>query len=238
MIALDHAVPFKVVSKAIAPSDVLFVTEASPWGKLGFDVVEAALPSVTPVFWSPGMTKPDLSGWRGKWILSFKADLILSRSTLERAKEGALNFHPSPPKYRGLGGYWWALHNGDKSFGVTAHHMDEQIDHGEIIKTDSFAILPRETVESLKERAAIHSLRLLRATVEDIQSGRPFAPCGAKWEPHLYTSKELAQAQSAQAATARRALAALEVVHGGIIGLSDEKAGTPQTDRTAKLALG
>jgi methionyl-tRNA formyltransferase len=238
MIALDHAAPFKVVSKAIAPSDVLFVTEASPWGKLGYDVVEAALPSVTPVFWSPGMPKPDLSGWRGNWILSFKADLILSRSTLERAKEGSINFHPSPPKYRGLGGYWWALRNGDKSFGVTAHHMDEQIDHGEIIKTDSFAILPRETVESLKERAAIHSLRLLRTTVEDIQSGRAFVPCGAKWEPHLYTSKELAQAQSVQEATTRRALGTLATIHDGIAVLGEAKAEAPRTDRSSRLALG
>jgi methionyl-tRNA formyltransferase len=238
MIALDLSVSLQRVSKAIAPSEVLFVTEASTWGDRGYKAVAAALPDVTPVIWSPGMPKPDLSGWRGDWILSFKADLILSRQTLENAKKGAINFHPSPPKYRGLGGYWWALHNGDQDYGVTAHLMDEQIDHGQIIKTDSFAILPRDSVESLKERAAIHSLMLLRQTVEDIRNGRPFTPSGAEWEPHLYTSKQLALAQRAQAATAKRALSALEAVHGAIADSGDEKLGTFPADRSAKLSLG
>jgi phosphoribosylglycinamide formyltransferase-1 len=238
MIALDATPLRRTISSGIVPSDVLYVAECSPWGKLGYEAVRKVLPSVQPVYWSPGMPKPDLSGWRGDWIIAFKADLILPRTTLECAKKGAINFHPSPPRYRGLGGYWWALHNGDKDYGVTAHHMDEQIDHGTIVKTDSFPILPKETEASLKERAAIHSLMLLRETLDAIQSGKPLAPCGVEWEPHLYTSKELAQAQSAQAAVTRRALVALEVVHGGIVSLSDEKAGTPQTDRSAKLALG
>jgi len=206
--------------------DVLYVTECSPWGKIGYEKAAKAFRSVQPVFWSPGMPKPDLSGWQGDWIISFKSDLILSRDILDRAKKGAINFHPSPPKYRGLGGYWWALHNGDDVFGVTCHHMNERIDHGAIIATKSLPIFSGETVESLKHRAAIYSLELLNETLNDIISEKPLVPCGAKWEQHLYTSKELALAQRAHAANgdscamqpviksldARRALLALEAI--------------------------
>jgi len=194
---LNLAPSHRIVSNDAVPSEVLYVTERSAWGQLGYETVSNAFRSVFPVFWSPGMPKPDLSGWQGDWIISFKSDLILSRDILERAKKGAINFHPSPPKYRGIGGYWWALHNGDDAFGVTCHHMNERIDHGEIIKTESFPIWPGETVESLKHRAALNSLALLNKTLDAILSGKPLVPCGAKWEPHLYTSQELALAQSA-----------------------------------------
>lgn len=167
--------------------------------------------SVAAVYWSPGMPKPDLSHWQGDWIIAFKADLILPRSVLDRARKGAINSHPSPPKYRGLGGYWWAIHNGDAAYGVTVHHMDERIDHGEIINTLSFPIKPDDTVASLKHTAAMQSLDLLQETLKIIQSGQPLVPCGIKWEPHLYTSKQLALAQRAAA------LKTLQEVQCGII---------------------
>jgi methionyl-tRNA formyltransferase len=209
--------PLRNTSYDITPSEVLYVAERSAWGELGYETVAAAFGSVTPVLWSPGEPKPDLSNWHGDWIISFKSDLILPRAILERAKKGAINFHPSPPKYRGVGGYWWALHNGDDAFGVTCHNMNERIDHGEIITTESFPIWSGETVESLKHRAAIHSLALLNATLNDILAGKTLAPSGVQWEQHLYTSKELAQAQNAYATNgnllnAMPAMGALEAV--------------------------
>jgi methionyl-tRNA formyltransferase len=224
--AFKTASPQNFPINDVASYNVLYITECSPWGQMGYEKVASAFRSVRPIFWSPGMPKPDLSDWEGDLIISFKSDLILSREILSRAKKEALNFHPSPPKYRGLGGYWWALHNGDDVFGVTCHHMNERIDHGDIIATDSFSILPGETVESLKHRAAIHSLALLDNMLDDILNEKSLAPCGVVWEPHLYTSKELALAQSTSAAKdslsnsppfikspdARRALEALESI--------------------------
>jgi phosphoribosylglycinamide formyltransferase 1 len=195
--ALDLASSRNITDNNAVPSEVLFITECSPWGKLAYETVSIAFRSVVPVYWSPGTPKPDLNGWRGDWIISFKSDLILSRALLERAKKGAINFHPNPPKYRGVGGYWWALHNSDDVFGVTCHYMDERIDHGPIIATQGFPIWPEESEGSLKHRAALYSLTLLNETLNVILSGKPLAPCGAKWEQHLYTYRELALAQSA-----------------------------------------
>lgn len=219
-------------SAAVMPSKVLYVTERSPWGQLGYKAVAAAFDSVTPVFWSHDGPKPDLTAWEGDWIVAFKADLILSGDTLARAKKGAINFHPSPPRYRGLGGYWWALHNGDKVFGVTVHHMDERIDHGAIIKTDHFRILPKQTETGLKERAAIRSLILLNKTLAIIQSGKPLAPSGEQWGLHLYTSKELAQAKK-QA----RATQTLKTIHDEIASIGGEKPETRRAGRRIQSGL-
>lgn len=205
--APSFAPPESTMSNTESSCEVLYVTERSDWGELGFDTVSTAFRSVYPVFWSPGTSKPDLSGWKGDWIISFKSDLILDRATLARASKGAINFHPSPPRYRGLGGYWWALHNGDDAFGVTCHYMNERIDHGEIITTKSFPIWRGDTVESLKHRAAVYSLALLNETLDAILSERSLAPCGAKWEEHLYTHKELVLAQSVHAGKNNRCAA-------------------------------
>ncbi len=133
----------------ISSCEVLYIAENSAWGDIGYKTVSAAFREVTPILWSPGMPKPDISDWHGDWIISFKSDLILPRSVIEHARKGAVNFHPCPPKYRGLGGYWWAIHNNDDSFGVTCHHMNERIDHGDIIKVADIRIWQRETVEHI-----------------------------------------------------------------------------------------
>ncbi|MDD3287480.1 MAG: formyltransferase family protein [Alphaproteobacteria bacterium] len=198
-LALNFEPSQKNTNDNAASCEVLYITECSTWGELGYKTVSSAFHSVLPIYWSPDMPKPDLNDWHGDWIISFKSDLVLPRSILERAKKGAINFHPCPPKYRGLGGYWWALHNGDDVFGVTCHHMNERIDHGDIIKTESFPIWRGETVESLKHRAALYSLGLLNETLSNIISEKPLDPSGEKWGQHLYTHKELTIAQAQEA---------------------------------------
>lgn len=190
------------------------------------------------------MPKPDLSNWRGDWIISFKADLILSKETISYAEKGAINFHPSSPKYRGLGGYWWALHNGDSHYGVTLHHMDEEIDHGQIIKTVSFPIWAADTVESLKQRAAIHSLTLLNETLSDILAGKKLAPCGTEWEPHLYTNKQLAAAQTGLAVNgntaannAAQTLRLLEETQAELVRMPEETGRAGATDHGTHSGL-
>lgn len=200
---ISHS-PQVTLANFIVPSEVLFVAEDSPWGRLGYETVAAYFRDVQPVFWSPGSPKPDLSQWRGDWIISFKADLILSSSVLESAQKGAINFHPCPPKYRGVGGYWWALQNRDDVFGVTCHHMDKRIDHGAIIATESFPIWPEETEASLKHRAAIHALSLLQKTLNVISSGKSLAVSEEEWGQHLYTYQELENAKRFLAISSER----------------------------------
>ncbi len=112
--------------------------------------------------WSLRQRNEDLhdkiSTWRGDLILHYSSYYRLSESVLQCARQGAINFHPSSPRYPGSGGVNWALYNGDLRFAVTVHLMDEQIDHGQIISVTELDILPIDTVSSLLQRT--HELRL------------------------------------------------------------------------------
>lgn len=183
-------------SNKIHPCEVLYITEDTSWGEIGYNEVKKTFPDATGIFWSHDMEKPDLDEWHGDWILSFKSDLILPISVIDSAEKGAVNFHPASPQYRGIGGYYWALQNGDKAFGATCHHMNHRIDHGEIIKADYFPISQDETVESLSQKAAYHALNQLRGVLRDIVAKKPLEPCGVPWSKRLYTQKELDAAQN------------------------------------------
>lgn len=77
---------------------------------------------------------------------------ILKRALLEKIKCPIINIHVGiTPKYRGVHGGYWAVHNNDLAhFGVTLHLVDAGIDTGRIIaqkvitptKEDNFKTYP------------------------------------------------------------------------------------------------
>ena len=67
------------------------------------------------------------------WIISFLSPWKIPAELLRCARKGAINFHPAPPKYPGIGGYNYAIWNEDKEYGVTVHEMAEDIDSGKCI---------------------------------------------------------------------------------------------------------
>lgn len=67
-----------------------------------------------------------------------------------------INIHPSLlPKFTGLEAWKQALAAGEKVTGCTVHHVDDKIDHGEIIAQREVPILPNDTTVSLHERIQI-----------------------------------------------------------------------------------
>ncbi len=102
------------------------------------------------------------------WIFSWLCPWKIPESILEWAKKGAINFHPGPPKYPGVGCYNYAIWNGDKEYAVTCHEMDEKLDNGEIITCYWFKLHGNETVKSLKNRAITELKSLFYDEMEDI----------------------------------------------------------------------
>ena len=82
------------------------------------------------------------------FIFCFRSKLILKKNILKKSKF-CINFHPSLPKYRGVGGVNYALYNNDKFFGLTVHIMNEKIDNGKILYVDKFKIKKNENINSL-----------------------------------------------------------------------------------------
>ncbi len=82
---------------------------------------------------------------------------LLSPQFVRRYPGRVLNIHPSLlPAFKGTAGIKEAFDYGVKITGVTAHLVDEELDHGPIILQQAVKIVPSDTLESLE--AKIHRL--------------------------------------------------------------------------------
>ena len=64
-----------------------------------------------------------------------------------------------------------AIMEGEKETGVTVMYMDEGLDTGDIIATESFPITEDDDFETVHDRSAEISARLLPLTVDSIEAG-------------------------------------------------------------------
>ena len=102
------------------------------------------------------------------YIFCFRYPKILTKKQIEGAMEGAVNFHPAPPRYRGSGAINHALYNEDETFGVTAHMINDSIDGGEIVGLREWGIDPSYNVELLLKVAEAELLELFKEVVTDL----------------------------------------------------------------------
>ncbi|PXY31979.1 methionyl-tRNA formyltransferase [Prauserella muralis] len=88
-------------------------------------------------------------------------------------RHGTLNVHDSLlPAYAGFSPLIWALINGEKEVGVTAHMMDDELDAGPIVLQKAVEVGPRDTATDLFHK----TVDLIEPTVSEslalIASGR------------------------------------------------------------------
>ena len=126
---------------------------------------------------------------------------ILPKSILDYPKFGCINIHGSIlPKYRGAAPIQWAVINGDRETGVTAMHLAEEMDAGDIIDIRRTEILEGETAGELFERLAPIGGALLCDTIRAIEAGSasrtPQNAAEATFAPPL--TKEMARIDFAQ----------------------------------------
>ncbi len=94
---------------------------------------------------------------------------VLKTPMLEAFPRRIINIHPSLlPKFPGLESWKQALAAGEKVTGCTVHHVDAQIDHGEILGQREVPILPNDTPESLHARIQIAERELYPAVIGDL----------------------------------------------------------------------
>ena len=98
---------------------------------------------------------------------------ILPKEVIDFPKYGCVNVHVSLlPKYRGAAPMQRAIMEGEEETGVTIMYMDEGLDTGDIICTESFPITQADDFESIHDRSAAVGARLLSETVDAIREGR------------------------------------------------------------------
>ena len=86
-------------------------------------------------------------------LIAFCSSVIVRPEILSLFDGPAYNFHPGPPSYPGVHSANFAIHEGAKSFGVTAHVMTPEIDHGPLVGVDWFDIPDNINSKLLEERA-------------------------------------------------------------------------------------
>jgi len=91
-------------------------------------------------------------------------DLIFAVNVYQKLKPpllnlptlGIVNCHFGMlPNYRGMSPYMWALANGEKEIGITAHFMDEQFDTGDIIAQEAVPLQKRDSACGLYLRGCV-----------------------------------------------------------------------------------
>lgn len=133
----------------------------------------------------------ELRDWRGDLIISYLSQWIIPSWLLNSAEIAAINLHPGPPDYPGIGCTNFAIYNDEKDFGITCHHMLGKVDSGKIIFVKRFPILDSDTVYSLTQRCYIEILHSFLDLMTRLLKGEPFPESDEKWARKPYTRKEL-----------------------------------------------
>lgn len=131
------------------------------------------------------------------YIFTFRSYLILKKNTLKKAKIAAINFHPGPPKYRGVGCANYAIYEKSKHYGVTAHYIKPKIDSGKIIDVVKFKISQNISLKKLLPKTHHEQFKLAKKTISGIIQDKNYLNnqikknLKIKWSKKIGKRKEL-----------------------------------------------
>jgi methionyl-tRNA formyltransferase len=76
----------------------------------------------------------------GRRLIAFTTNVVVPGRYLAACEHGGYNFHPGPPSYPGVYPESFAVWDGAKRFGATAHRMLKQVDAGPIVASEWFDV--------------------------------------------------------------------------------------------------
>jgi methionyl-tRNA formyltransferase len=140
------------------------------------DVLEVARELGVDVVLSSHAREPELH----RRLRDLEPDVIVSTNwrTLVPAdvlcvpRLGAVNIHDALlPRYAGFGAVNWAIRNGERTTGLTAHFMDEELDSGPVIAQTPVEIGPHDTASTVLERLLSQYVPTALRALELLESG-------------------------------------------------------------------
>ncbi|WP_372425811.1 formyltransferase family protein [Salinarimonas chemoclinalis] len=163
------------------------------WCDFGVAFSKRVFTDMDVLLWDPGDPYPTMiDDWEGDWIISYRGDFIFPERVYSRARKGAINFHPAPPRYRGLGSQHYAIYAGDKTYGSTCHHLARSVDTGDIIDVEEFDVAPGSTASTLRIHVGAACLQqYLRLLTRYILPGNPLPRSERRWGDRLYRQAEI-----------------------------------------------
>ena len=123
--------------------------------KNSLNIIEFAKNSSIPIFiGNPRNVESSkfLEDFQTDIIFSINYLFIVNQNILKHPLKFAINFHGSLlPKYRGRTPHVWAIINGEKETGVTAHIMEDGCDTGDIVLQKTIPIEKNQTGATILE---------------------------------------------------------------------------------------
>jgi methionyl-tRNA formyltransferase len=127
-----------------------------------------------------------------KRLVAFCYGAIVPEKMLDALPGLSYNFHPGSPTYPGNHVAGFALYEGAKHFGATAHIMTPRVDEGAIIGTEIFDV-PKYCefvmLEIMTYQAMLRLFGFLAPKLADLDN--EIEPIEVKWAERKYTSKDL-----------------------------------------------
>src|SRR5688572_4134316 len=123
------------------------------------------------------------------YLLNFLSAPYVPKKDLDKFWE-TINFHPGPPQYPGVGAASLALYDRRKTFGVTAHRMNQQYDSGTILRVRTFDIDPSWGYRTLWDRALKECLALFIDVCSVIASDGQLRTYWGGWSRQAMTRPE------------------------------------------------
>ena len=122
---------------------------------------------------------------------------ILKKNELIKVKKAAINFHPGPPEFRGVGCVNNAIYQSSKYYGCTAHIMKPIVDSGPIIGIKRFRIGKKDSVERVLSKTHKNLFFLAKKTIDKLKEKEINLKFlldrykNIKWSTKLYKKKDL-----------------------------------------------
>lgn len=172
---------------------ILFIGKAGDFfSRQAADFVLAHYPSAKIIYSERQEPFPqELFNWKGDLIISYLSQWIIPQSLLQNASLAALNFHPGPPEYPGIGCTNFAVYNKADEFGVTCHHMASKVDTGDIVAVKRFPVFETDTVYSITQQCYSHILNMFYNIFSLIMHGENIPSSKEAWMRKPYLRKEL-----------------------------------------------
>ncbi|RED52432.1 formyltransferase family protein [Aestuariispira insulae] len=124
-------------------------------------------------------------------LIAFCTAVIVPDRIIQSFGGNCYNFHPAPPEYPGYRPSGFALYRGEHSYGVTAHRLIRQVDAGEIVAVQRFAIEPEWNNYELAVAAYSVVIDLFRALIPQLATTDRLLPAtGDSWGDHTFTRQE------------------------------------------------
>ena len=165
--------------KARQDDTILFLGKQSDiYCDQALELCERSFSRVTSCIGNPyGEPLPEKAlEWKGDYIISYLGRWILPEEVLSKASNGAINFHPAPPEYPGVGCVNFALYDEVGEYGVTCHHMAPEVDTGEIIEVKRFDVFEYDNVQSIIDKAYFFQKMLFQKVINYILYNKRLPP--------------------------------------------------------------